>query len=314
MQAKTLICPNAPCAALLARLPDDLPGPQASFIAAHGLEIPFAIEAPFAIRPDLVKLADGPMLVQDGLWHEWMADKRKAVCAGQAPLMDCELDGARWETLVGELTQTLSRLAPSGPIGADAAFPWLGGVRAKTAEEFFCALTMSIQEDFALMVPDDSGRLIARALSVVFPSGWDPKEKLGMPLHAIHAPVADNQALQRASPSMEQAMLTKGPFVRYVWTISGSNALKRAVGEDTLAHAQTVHDLWYRCERQVTVPIGGMACLFLIRVFVAPLMQVVDSPSRMKILKAALLSMSSQMLDYKGIQRAARIVLESRHV
>lgn len=311
MPAKTLICPNSPCKALLARLPSVWPGPQATGAFTKDFETPFPVEAHFSVRPDLAKLGDAPLLVQDSDWPQWAAAKREAVFAGEVPLMDAHLDGARWLGLVRDVTATLYRLMPAGPMDADGSFPWLGGLRTENPNEFFAALTISMQEDFALMVPDARGQLVARVLSVTFPSGWDPKKKLGMPLLGIHAPVADNQMLQRATPSIEQAILSKGPFVRYVWTLAGSGALKRAAGEDTLAHARTINDLWFRCERQVTVPIAGIACLFLIRVFVAPLTQMLSVSGRLPVLKAALLSMSPEMLDYKGIRRAAEIVLES---
>lgn len=298
----------------MARLGDAWPGPKASGFAQQDAEVPFPLEVPSRVRPDLAKLADGPLLVQDSQWWAWTARKREAVCAGKAPLFDHRLGETQWQDLAGAVAHALQAFVPNGPVDARGHFPWLGGVHADDARAFFCALTMSIQEDFALMLPDADSHLQACLLSVAFPSGWDPKQKLGMALRGIHAPVADNEALHRGTAAMEQAMVSKGPFVRHVWTLAGNDALKRAAGEDTLANAKTVRDLWYRCERQVTVPLGGLGCLFLIRVFVAPLTQVLQAPGRMRRMQDALLSMSSQMLDYKGIRRAAQIVLEFRDV
>lgn len=314
MQPKTLICPNPPCRSLLARLPDAWPGPQMTGACVREPEVPFPVETPFVVRPDLTKLNGGSILVEDEQWHAWMNRKRAAIVAGELPLLDEHVAQDQWQSLTRSISQVLAELVPNGPIDAHGRFIWLGNPRIDHPQEFFCALSLSLQEDFALMVPDAEGRLLARALSVAFPSGWNPRHKLGMPLMSIHAPVADNAALQKATPSIEQAMLTKGPFVRHVWTLAGSGALKRDAGEDTLAHATTIEDLWYRCERQVTVPVDGLACLFLIRVFVAPLAQVLASPGRGALLKASLASMSPEMMAYKGIRRAAMIVLESGDV
>jgi hypothetical protein len=64
---------------------------------------------------------------------------------------------------------------------------------------------------------------------------------------------------------------------------------------------------WFRCERQVSVPLpgspdwpGGLA-LFLIRLHVAPLDTVADTPIRRAVLREALASMSAATLAYKGL-------------
>lgn len=159
------------------------------------------------------------------------------------------------------------------------------------------------------MVPDEEGALRAQILSVYFASGWAPQEKLGQSMAAIHEPVAENQALIRSTTAMSQAMLHKGPFVRSVWTLAGSDALARAPGEDTMGSISQVEDLWFRSERQVTVPLAGEASLFLIRVDVRPLVQMIQAPQHRAILEAALRSMSPEVLRYKSIERAARLIL-----
>ena len=47
-------------------------------------------------------------------------------------------------------------------------------------------LTLKFEEDFAIM---HKGKM--ETVSVCFPSGWIPKEKLGKHLSAIHEPIAD---------------------------------------------------------------------------------------------------------------------------
>lgn len=160
------------------------------------------------------------------------------------------------------------------------------------------------------MVPDAGGSLRAQILSVYFASGWSPEEKLGQSMAAIHEPVAENQALMKSAMAMSQAMLQKGPFVRYVWTLAGSDALARAPGQDTMTSVTRWEDLWFRSERQITVPLWGQASLFLIRVDVRPLVQMVETPERRAVLEAALRSMSPEVLAYKSIERAARLILE----
>jgi hypothetical protein len=265
-------------------------------------------------KADLVKLGGEPILVEDDAWPAWAEQKRRSIAQHQAPLVApgvCTGDLSDWaQAIGGMLAQQIAR----GPITAQGCFPWIGGVTPDNPIAFFQALTVSLQEDFALMVPDHSGELTAQVLSVCFPSGWDPREKLGRSLAQIHAPVADNKALQQATPAMTQAMVSKGPFIRYVWTLAGDNRRSRAPGQDTLSQVSSVDALWFRCERQITIPLAGQACLFLIRVFVARYLDVINTPARHQRIVAALSAMTPAMLAYKNISRAANLILESSHV
>ncbi len=171
------------------------------------------------------------------------------------------------------------------------------------------ALALSLQEDLVLMAFTGEG-FVSEAMSVVFPSGWDPAEKIGRPLFQIHAPVADGDALRAASDNLARAMVEKGPYVRYVWTIADSDALARMPG-----HANAgvrPEEMFFRCERQVTLPLAShRRSLFLIRVFVAPLTEVANEPARRELLVRVLESMPDEVLRYKGLT-AIREVLRTR--
>jgi hypothetical protein len=200
---------------------------------------------------------------------------------------------------------------PSGPIDKQGGLAWLGGFQPQSAYEFFQALTLSLQEDFVVMRPGTDGHLRASLLSVAFPSGWRPEEKLGQSMFEIHTLVAETQALQRSARALSEAMQSKGPFVRYVWTLSGSGALSRDPGEDSFVNISKAEQLWFRCERQITVPLFEQGSLFLIRVFVEPLHETLAVPGRRDRLMRSLASMSDAVLAYKGIARAREILLAS---
>lgn len=302
-----MICPNRSVRGFLGRLPAVLPGPPRE---ATDLEVPFPVSAPVRIGPDLKKLGDEPLFAPDADWQSWVGEKMDRLRTGKGALMwnpgatpDLLLQWQSW--IIAGLKETAC--AGVGPVTAEAFFPWLGA-GPFVAEEFFLGLTCSLQEDFALMVADPEGRLRAELLSVFFPSGWDPCEKLGATLAQIHGPVADNDELQKSTDAMSQAMMTKGPFIRYVWTLAGSGERRRLPGHDTLGAVKTPEDLWWRCERQVTIPLQGRACLFLIRVFVTPLLRVLSEPDRPQRLMRALHSMSPELVHYKGIGRAIHIL------
>lgn len=149
--------------------------------------------------------------------------------------------------------------------------------------------------------PSIDNPLRARLLSVCFPSGWDPAEKCDQTLFSIHQPVADNGAIQNAATAMSIAMAHKGPFVRYVYTIAPSASLWRDPGQPPWKDFQSLADLWFRVERQVTIPISGVASLFLIRLFVVPLQEVLSTQKRCADLAEALETMSPALRAYKGL-------------
>ena len=174
-----------------------------------------------------------------------------------------------------------------------------------------------MQEDWVVMHnPGGSGGSVppggsqAEWLHVCFPSGWAPSDKVGRPLGEIHRPVADGDGLRAASECLTRDMHSKGPFVRHVWTLSASAALARDPDAAPIAPPDTIDAVQFRCERQVTVPLDvpGRA-IFLIRVYVAPLVQIAADASRRATLRAALSSMSDAVVRYKAIGPLRELVL-----
>lgn len=282
--------------------PARLPGPRASGFTLAAADCPFPVVPAYEVRADLQKLGDAPLLVEDADWPQWMA--RKQARLPQAVQRWPALDDARLAGFAAKIAATLHALLPNGPVDADGGLPWVGLPPGLPPQEFLLGLTLSLQEDLVLMATDQNGDLVAQWLSVCFPSGWRPADKVGQSMFRIHAPVADNARLQQSAGGLAQAMAAKGPFLRHVWTLSGSGSLHKDPEEEAFAGASSLDDLWFRCERQVTVPLGGDASLFLIRVFVAPLAEVTAMPGRLELLRCALGSMSAAMVGYKGLAPA----------
>jgi hypothetical protein len=182
---------------------------------------------------------------------------------------------------------------------------WIAGRPA--AERPLHALALAVQEDLVWMeAPMPGASVRAAMLHVCWPSGWDPASKAGLDFASIHGPVADGEALRAASAALSRAIVTQGPFVRFVWTVAPGGGLARHPDDapaDPAPVPGSLADLWFRCERQVTLPVPSVpeAALFLIRVHVAPLAEVVAAPERRARLVAALDSMSPATLDYKRL-------------
>ena len=209
------------------------------------------------------------------------------------------------------------------------------------------AWSLGMQEDFVLMAGQGSAALparevVAEAMLVSFPSGWSPETKLGQSLSRIHRPVADGQALRRASSSLSQAMLEKGPFVRHVWTLSNSPHLSqhprpsqrplssqrplpsrhRLLSQQRLSPtvrkatdqepgaADPMGHIWFRCERQTTIPLAEHhRAVFLIRLYLVPLAQAAHDEERRAALVSALRSMSDEVIRYKNLGDIRKQVL-----
>lgn len=167
--------------------------------------------------------------------------------------------------------------------------------------EDFEELSLALQEDFALLErPEaEADRLIV--LSVCFPSGWEPERLLGSSFRTVHAPIPEFGDVARAATKLVDAMVERGPYVRFVWTL---------VADDRLDHHPThaPRDAWLgasrgflRVERQLTIPFReDRGSLFLIRTYVTPL-EVLE-PTERRALRDAFDGMSESVRRYKGLE------------
>jgi hypothetical protein len=178
---------------------------------------------------------------------------------------------------------------------------WLGQPNLRAA-------SLAVEEDLAVLRADGTVALLCVAL----PSHWAPEAKLGLPLAAIHAPVADNQLLQKATDGLVKLATSGRCWERWVWTFTPSPALD--------AHpARHPHRVWpcesssradpsricLRWERQVFRPLPGTQdAVFSIHVHTAPLTQAAPNPAAAQRLHDSLLSMSEAVLAYKGLSAA----------
>lgn len=176
--------------------------------------------------------------------------------------------------------------------------------RDEEAVDPFDAIARYVQEDFAVLSAgeDDCGRTVA--LDVRLPSGWRPERLREASFDAIHAPVPGFPANEKASRGMVRAMVERGPYVRFVWTVSASDALdqhpergdRRALWEDTSR-------VFFRVERQVSVPLPkSRSSVFLIRLYVTPI-AALSEEQRARLVRA-LRVMPPEVRAYKSLPSA----------
>jgi hypothetical protein len=169
-------------------------------------------------------------------------------------------------------------------------------------------LTLGLAEDFAVLARAPDGQARVSLVSVCFPSGWRPEAIVGLDFLQIHAPVPAFTAVARAASQLNEAMVTKGPYVRFVWTLSPDRELDHHPSRTRRRWAEA-SDGYLRVERQLTVPFEELrASLFVIRTFCYPFAGLSEEQRRRIAL--ALRASSDEMLAYKGLLDDRELILQ----
>jgi len=194
----------------------------------------------------------------------------------------------------------------------DAQMRLLGTVSELSYYDALDALVCQVQEDLAIVcqAPDGTDRLAA--YHICAPSHWCPEAKYGRGFAAIHAPVPGIEVVNRVAGSMVEAMIHRGPFVRFVWGIDTDRRLNRhPEAPQGMAEAdwtsppfdvESTAPVIFRVERQVTWGLpDASAALFLIRPYLTEGTLVRADAQQRHSLCSALRGMSPESREYKGI-------------
>ena len=171
-------------------------------------------------------------------------------------------------------------------------------------------LCLAFVEDFAL-VDADSGSL--PWLAVALPSHWAPQDKIGRHFREVHAPVADNALLLRASDHLMRMVCGPERWERFVWNVTRHPRLSAhpanidhapwaADAFDTALVDAQPPQAWWRTERQTFIALPDKAqAVFTIHVEVQPLDSAIDSADKAARLHDAIASMSAEVLAYRSL-------------
>jgi len=269
------------------------PGPVVTGYPLMDPATPFTVKVPYRMAPDMQLLEDRPLLAEDRHWHDYINLKAKMCQPVYAQDWDCQT--------MYKVLKRLAEMVPNGPVkfrGNQIEWPWIESTGDSRMVEF---LSLSLQEDFVVWTRNRAGNLAAQALSVTFPSGWAPEEKAGMTFDEIHVPLKDADLLKKAGNHIAAMICTKGPFLRHVWSVANTGDLNRHPKKYRAWTNETLDDMWFRCERQVTIPVDDDTALFLIRVYVTPLRRVIEFEDKKNLIKESVNSMSDAILEYKGM-------------
>jgi hypothetical protein len=167
------------------------------------------------------------------------------------------------------------------------------------------ALASQVSEDLNVLALSESGdRNWLCAMHVSSPSTWRPEEKIGKDFYGIHEPVAQSEALLKASKGIVSAMVFKGPYVRFNWGLTMDPRpnhhpdLPRGLPLTELGDENPPY-MWVERQTVWGLP-AARASLFTIRISMTDLREVRADPARRAQLVSTIRSMSPALLEYKG--------------
>jgi hypothetical protein len=166
---------------------------------------------------------------------------------------------------------------------------------------------LAVHEDLCLLTKregEDVYRLIGAA--VAWPSDWHPAQKIGLPLRALHAPIAGYE--EQLATGVDRFMETLRPgaiYGRCNWFIAATQERRWLVDKpphEAFAHVTPQNageTLFVRSERQTLrrLPQTG-AILFTIGIYVEPLGRL--SPANIAMLGKAVQTLVSGEGDRRG--------------
>lgn len=174
-----------------------------------------------------------------------------------------------------------------------------------SARDPFDALARALQEDFCVIARGPGSAGSAALIDVRFPTGWRPERLAGASFETLHGPVPGFGAAEQAR-SMVRSMVERGPFVRFVWTLTPEDQLDRHPDAPRTAGWSQPAGVWLRVERQLSVPLTAAdAALFLIRVYHYALSEL--TAEQRACLLDALVCMPEDLRAYKGLPSAAEL-------
>ena len=169
----------------------------------------------------------------------------------------------------------------------------------KENEHPFIQLSAVIAEDLCLLKKID-GKWVLVAGLVVFPSRWDLREKIGLDIDAIHAPVPGYQGeLQPLMSYTFDRISDQRPVWRKNWSLHQSSQLHEP---SYIPQHSLPANYWWRTERQTLTRLPESDyLLFTIRNRAEPLEWIKTDREAASAFAQTLQSINPQMLEYKRI-------------
>ena len=172
-----------------------------------------------------------------------------------------------------------------------------------------------VQEDLCLLqTARDGGSYRLTGAILCFPAHWRLRDKLGLPLAAIHDPVPGfAQRLAAPVDRIFAAIAAERSVWRANWSVVEDEVLhhphaRRPVPD--LAADNAGEKLWLRVERQTLRRLPATrAVVFTIRTLVRPLGEIAAEPTAARALAARVRELDPAAAAYKGLSALAPALL-----
>lgn len=193
---------------------------------------------------------------------------------------------------------------------------------ASSYSSAFDALCSQVQEDIAIISTDSDRGDWLSALHLCSPSHWAAEEKIGKTFVEVHKPIPGIEKINRAAGSFVDAMINKGPYVRFVWGFGTDRRLNHhpepAPGFPpaewkgrSFNRAREGSPFILRLERQVLFGLPEVrSALFAIRVYFLDGEDIRQDPEKRAQLRSSLLSMTPESRVYKGLNECMNEVID----
>ncbi len=179
--------------------------------------------------------------------------------------------------------------------------------------KYRCALdafACQVQEDFSIWKRDlsEPSKEWLAMIHLCFPNHWAAEDKIGKTFNNVHAPVAGFGRLAKASDTLVDSMVARGPFYRFAWGVATDTILNHhphsPYGPGRAFNLQKP-ELYLRIERQTLTPFPDVgASLFTIRSYFLDCTQLRIDDGEVNALISAIDSMSPESLVYKGLAQS----------
>ena len=164
------------------------------------------------------------------------------------------------------------------------------------SNQLYRELSIRVQEDICVLMQQPYSSLIMGHICT--PSFWNPTHVKNASFWEIHQPVPGFPRDERIASRLAGYISRKGPFVRFVWTLTADAKLDQHPRHPRQSW-HTAQEIWYRVERQITIPLQDLGAIFLIRTYVHPLAEL--NKSQRSLLRKSLESMPKEIAEYKGL-------------
>lgn len=166
------------------------------------------------------------------------------------------------------------------------------------------------EEDVFILHAREEGTIALVAGHTCFPSRWNPLERVGESLFALHGPVPEMGKLPKMIQALFHRMTREDVFYRVNWSLTDDpdwhQPETRSCIKQSLAAGATVLDaVFYRTEKQHIMRIAEDLWVFLVNVRQHPLSRFMHDLSLISALSMSIQSWSTDMRRYKSWERYA---------